>query len=98
MKKFNTVEELKRDSDLQNMSRNGWTKVLLKGKPVYACTTDQQYEDILWGGAHDILTEFNKHFQISEEPSLELCSDIRDFILEKLKEQGIELVDVLDEY
>ena len=98
MKKFDTVEELKRDSDLQNMSRNGWTKVLLKGKQVYACTTDQQYEDILWGETYEMLKKFNKHFQIPEGPDTDLCSDVRDFILEKLKEQGIELVDVYDEY
>lgn len=98
MKKFNSVEELQNNPDLQNMNRYGWTKVLLKGKPVYACKTAQQYDDILWGGTYEMLKEFNKHFQISEEPSLELCSDIRDFILEKLKEQGVELVDVLDEY
>ena len=76
MKKFDSIEELKNDTVLQDMDRYGWTKVLVKGKPVYACTTDQQYEDILWGGTHEILKKFNEHFQIPEEPSLELCSDI----------------------
>ena len=98
MKNFATLEELKKDSELRDMNRSGWTKVLLKGKPVYACKTAQQYDDILWGGTYEMLKEFNKHFQIPEEPSLELCSDVRDFILERLKEQGIELVDVYDEY
>lgn len=98
MKEFDTLEELKNDPDLQDMDRYSWEKVMLKGKTVYACTTNQQYEDILWGGAYEMLTEFNQHFQISKEPSADLCSDVRDFILERLQEQGIELVDVFDEY
>lgn len=45
-----------------------------------------------------MLTEFNQHFNIPKEPSADLCSDVRDFILERLQEQGVELVDVFDEY
>lgn len=97
-KEFDTLEELKNDPDLQKMGRYSWTKVMLKGKPVYACTTNQQYEDILWGGANEMLTKFNQHFNILEDPSADLCSDVRDFILERLQEQGIELVNVFDEY
>ena len=98
IKNFESLEALKNDSELMDMDSYSWKKVLLKGKPVYVCTTNQQYEDILWGGTYDMLTEFNQHFQIPEEPSVELCSDVRDFILERMQEQGIELVDVFDEY
>ena len=98
MKEFDTLEKLKNNPDLQDMDRYSWEKVMLKGRPVYACTTNQQYEDILWGGAYTMLTEFNQHFHIPEDPSADLCSDVRDFILERLQEQGIELVDVFDEY
>ena len=98
IKNFESLEALKNDSELMDMDSYSWEKVLLKGKPVYACTTNQQYEDILWGGIYDMLTKFNQHFQIPEEPSVELCSDVRDFILERMQEQGIELVDVFDEY
>ena len=45
-----------------------------------------------------MLTEFNQHFRIPEEPSVDLCSDVRDFIIERMQEQGIEFVDVFDEY
>lgn len=98
MKDFSTLEELKNDPDLHAMGRYCWEKVLLQGKPVYACTTDEQYENILWGGVYELLTEFNQHFSIPKEPSGELCSEVRDLILERLEEQGIELVDVFDEY
>ena len=98
IKKFENIEALKNDPELMDMDRYSWKKVMLKGKPVYACTTNQQYEDILWGGTYNMLTEFNQYFKISKEPSADLCSDVRDFILDRLQEQGIKLVDVFDEY
>lgn len=98
IKNFESLEALKNDSELMGMERYSWKKVLLKGKPVYACTTNQQYEDILFGGTYDMLTEFNQHFQIPEEPSVDLCSDVCNFILERMQEQGIEFVDVFNEY
>ena len=98
VKEFDSLEELKNNQDLHAMGRYCWEKVMLKGKPVYACTTNQQYEDILWGGTYEMLTEFNQHFDIPDAPSGELCSEVRDLILERLQEQGIELVDVYDEY
>lgn len=98
MKHFDTVDELKSDRELRDMDKYEFEKVMLNGKPVYACTTNQQYEDIIWGGAYETLENLYTHFGISEEPSNDMCSDIRDFILEKLKEKGIEMVDIYDEY
>ena len=98
MKHFDTVDELKSDRELRDMDKYEFEKVILNGKPVYACTTNQQYEDIIWGGAYETLENLYTHFGISEEPSNDMCSDIRDFILEKLKEKGIEMVDIYDEY
>lgn len=45
-----------------------------------------------------MLQNLYTHFCIEKEPSADLCSDVRDFILERLQEQGIKLVDVFDEY
>lgn len=98
MKHFDTVDELKSDRELRDMDKYEFEKVMLNGKPVYACTTNQQYEDIICGGAYETLENLYTHFGISEEPSNDMCSDIRDFILEKLKEKGIEMVDIYDEY
>lgn len=98
MKHFDTLDELKSDRELRDMDKYEFEKVMLNGKPVYACTTNQQYEDIICGGAYETLENLYTHFGILEEPSNDMCSDIRDFILEKLKEKGIEMVDIYDEY
>lgn len=98
IKNFENLEALKNDPELMDMDRYSWKKVMLNGEPVYACTTNQQYEDILWGGTCDMLQDLYTHFGIEKEPSADLCSDVRDFILERLQEQGFKLVDVFDEY
>ena len=99
MKKFNTEQEIKKDPELQKMCRYCWEKVELAGKEVFACTTNQQYEDILWGGALDMLNQLCEHFRIEDEVDTnDLASDVRDYILARLEEQGIKFVDVFDEY
>ena len=97
MKEFKSIEELKNDESLKNMGRYCWEKVKLEGKEVFACTTNQQYEDIIWGGIYEMLNDLFKYYEVKNEPS-DLSSDIRDFVLEKLEEEGIEFVDVYDEY
>lgn len=99
MKKFNNVEELQNDPELQKMCRYCWEKVELEGKEVFACTTNQQYEDILWGGAFEMLNQLCEHFRIEDEiDTSDFASIVRDFVLDTLEERGIILVDVFDEY
>ena len=99
MKKFNNVEELQNDKELQSMGRYCWKKVELEGKEVFACTTNQQYGDILWGGAFEMLNQLCEHFRIKDEVNTsDFASTIRDFVLDTLEERGIRFVDVFDEY
>ena len=99
MKEFNSVEELRNDEDLQSLGRYSWQKVKLNGKEVFACSTDQQYEDIICSGVYEMLCNLFEHFRLFENhDTTELTTDIRDFVLGKLKEDGIEFVDVYEEY
>ena len=105
MLEFNTVEELKNCKELMTLGRYQNQKVKLAGKEVYACTTNQQYEDIIWGGIRETLEKLNKQFgndlfKDEDEDDITYASSlIRDAALEKLKEEfGIEFVDVFDEY
>ena len=99
MKEFKTLEEMQNDEELQSMGRYQWQKVKLNGEEVFACSTNQQYEDIIWGGIYDMLDNLFEHFEIKREFSAsDYASDIRDKVLEMLEENGIKLVDVCDEY
>lgn len=100
MKEFNTLAELKADKELQNMGRYSSERVMLNGKEVIACRTNQGYEDILWGGAYELLEELNRKYPFNVDiDTCDLASQTRDFILNALYEQyGIEFVDVFDEY
>lgn len=102
MKEFKTIEELQANEELQKMGRYCWEKVKLENREVFACTTDQQYEDIIWGGINETLEQLFKHFHISPEDNQDYLTDlssvVRDFVLERLEENGIEFVDVYDEY
>lgn len=98
MLEFKTREELQNCEELQNMYRYEWQTVKLNEKEVIACTTNQQYEDIIWGGLYDIFEELNKYYEL-EISSSDFASTIRDEILERFeKSEGIEFVDVFDEY
>lgn len=98
MLEFKTKEELQNCKELQNMGRYEWQTVKLNGKEVIACTTNQQYEDIIWGGAQQILTELSDYYE-KDLYTGDLATDIRDFILARLEsEYGLEFVDVFDEY
>ena len=98
LKEFETLEDLQSDEELQEMGRYEWQKVKLNGEEVFACSTNQQYEDILWGKTYEMLDELYKHFEINESPNGDLCSEVRDLILERLEKDGIKFVDVFDEY
>lgn len=97
---YSSIEELRADEELQNMSRYAYKKVLLEGKPVFACTTNQQYEDILWGGINDTLVKFEEHFGMRGNilDVDDLTSEIRDFILDKYERREVKLVDVFTQY
>ena len=100
MKEFKTVEEMRNDEELQSMCRSEWQKVKINGKEMFACTTDQQYEDIICSGIYNMLCELFEHFESSTEDLFVsgLVFDMRDLILGNLKENGIEFVDVYEEY
>ena len=98
MLKFNDIEELQDCKELQNMGRYQYKIVKLNGKEVFACTTNQQYEDIIWGGAQKILEELDIHYG-TNLTSGDLACQIRDYILSCLEDgYGIRFVDVFDEY
>ena len=95
---FNTEEELKACKELQNMGRYEHQNVMLDGKEVIACTTNQQYEDIIWGAVYDMLEELEKEYEFSTDKS-DIAAETRDFVLDKLKKYSkVEFVDVFDEY
>lgn len=98
MLEFNNVEELQNCKELQNMGRYNYEYVKLNGKEVIACTTNQQYEDIIWGGVQDILEQIDSYYG-TDVASSDIASQTRDFILERLNDMcGIEFVDVFNEY
>ena len=104
MKEFNNIEELRENKELQSMGRYQWQKVKVKDEEVFACTTDQQYEDIIWGNTYDMLEQLFKHFNIdidNEDKDFlltDISSHVRDLVLEELEEEGIKFVDVFEEY
>lgn len=98
MLEFKTKEELQNCKELQSMGRYEWQTVKLNGKEVIACTTNQLYEDTIWGGAQQILTELSSYYK-KDLYTGDLATDIRDFILARLEsEYGLKFVDVFDEY
>ena len=98
MKNFNTVEQLREDPKLKTMSRYQWEKVLLDGKEVYACTTNQQYEDILYGGFEQVVKELFEHFQIQDAYPGDYATILREYLLRELEKDGYTFVDVYEEY
>ena len=98
MKEFKTLEELKSNRDLHKLCKTEWQKVKVNGKEVIACGTNLAYEDIIWGGAYDIISEINKEFRLNLD-TCEIASVIRDKILELMfLDYGIEFVDIYEEY
>ena len=111
MKKFNTVEELRNDPEMKSMRRYEYKEVKIKDekykdKTVIACTTNQQYEDIIWSGVYDILEKLINRYNLKDKydegeliDPCDLSSEVRDFILDKLSDEYcIDFVDVYDEY
>lgn len=99
MKEFMTIKQMQNDEELQSMGRYQWQKVKVNGEEVFACSTNQQYEDIIWGGVHEMLSELFKHFELEGKfDASDYASDIRDNILEMLEDEGIKFVDVCEEY
>lgn len=99
MKEFMTIKQMQNDEDLQSMGRYQWQKVKVNGEEVFACSTNQQYEDILWGGAYEMLDKLFEHFELKGKFDVsDYASIIRDNILEMLEDEGIRFVDVCDEY
>ena len=100
MLEFDNIKDLQNNKDLQKMGRYSWDKVKLNGKEVFACTTNQQYEDIIFGETYEMLKHLFEHFNINTEQQdiADYTTSIRDFVLDLLRENGIEFVDVFDEY
>ena len=98
LKEFETLKDLQSNEELQKMGRYEWQRVKLNREEVFACTTNQQYEDILWGKTYEMLGDLYEHFEIDKIPDEDLCSEVRDLILERLEKDGIKFVDVFDEY
>lgn len=98
MLKFKTKKELQNCEELQNMCRYEWQIVKLNGEDVIACTTNQQYEDIVWGGINEMLEELMNYYE-REDDITDITSEIRDYVYNKLEEVlRIKFVDVFDEY
>ena len=98
MLEFNDVEELRDCKELQNMARYQYKVVKLEGKEAIVCPTNQQYEDIIWGGIQNILEEIDDVYKTNVS-SGDLAALTRDFILNSLEDgYGVRFVDVFDEY
>lgn len=80
------------------MCRYEWKKVKLNGKEVFACTTNQQYEDIIWGSLNEMFNELFDRYELTDECAADWASSIRDVILDTLSDNGIIFEDVFDEY
>lgn len=98
MLNFNSIEEIQNDERFKLMNRNDYEKVKLNGKEVIVCSTNQIYEDIIWGRIYEMLEELDDKFDLGIEIS-DLSSNIRDDVLDKLYQyERVEFVDVYDEY
>lgn len=99
MLEFETIEDLRDSKELRDMGRYEHQKVLLDGEEVIACTTDQQYDDLIWGGVYEIIEKLKSEYDLEDVEECDIASETRDFILEKLSQDyKIEFVDVYDEY
>ena len=98
MLEFNNIEELWDCEELQNLDRYQYKVVKLEGKEVIVCPTNQQYEDIIWGGIQNILEEIDDIYK-TDVASGDLAALARDFILNGLEDgYGVKFVDMYDEY
>ena len=98
MLKFDSIDELRDNKKLQSMCRYEHKNVILNGKEVIACTTDQQYEDIIWGHMYDMFDELSKKYNVDFDKEY-ASSYLRDYVLEYLEDNcGLRFVDVYDEY
>ena len=98
MREYNSIEELKADKELQTMSRYAHVKARINGKEVIVCRTNQQYEDIIWGGVYDVMEKLNEKYGLTVD-TCNYASEIRDIILGKLSDEyDVHFVDIFDEY
>ena len=97
MLEFKTKDELQNCEKLQNMGRYCWKRVILNKEEVIVCTTDQQYEDIIWGDAYEMLETLFDYYNINLD-IVEFATATRDFVLDILEQNGVRFVDVFDEY
>ena len=101
MLSFNSIDELQDCDELRSMGRYQHCEVMLEGRKVIACTTNQQYEDIIWGALNEMFEELASEYDNDKLQNFacDLSSEVRDIVLEKLEKTcGIEFVDVFNEY
>lgn len=97
MREFKTIEEVKNCVELRKAGRYHWERVKVNGEEMIACTTDQQYEDIIWSGIYEMLEQLSDKYDLVID-SMNMASEVRDIVLEKLEEEHVKFVDVFDEY
>ncbi len=99
MLEFKTIEDLRNSKELRDMGEYQHQEVWLDGKEVIACTTNQQYDDIIWVGIYEIIEKLKSEYDLENVEECDIASETRDFILEKLSEDyKIEFVNIYDEY
>lgn len=104
MKKFKTIEEMRQDPDMLNLTYGQYMKVLIDGKEYIVTSSNGTYDDIIEDYLYKALEKFNKEFDINELPvpkeyslkdaMFETCVALREKLLEEYAEAGIEFINV----
>lgn len=107
MKKFKTIEEMRKDQDLMNLVYGEYVRVLIGGKEYIVSAIDGTYNDIIEDFFYKALESINKEFEINELPvpkryslkdaMFETCVALRDKMLEEYAEAGINFINVREE-
>lgn len=107
MKKFKTIEEMRQDPDMLNLTYGQYTKVLIDGKEYIVTSSNGTYDDIIEDYLYKALEKFNKEFDINELPApkefsledamFETCVASREKLLEEYTEAGINFINVREE-
>jgi len=100
LREYSSVEEMRKDEELQNMGRYCHTKAKIAGKEVIVCTTNQQYDDLIWGTMYDLLISLNNEYDLKiGRLTNDIASELRDRVIEHLEDNfNVIFVDVFEEY
>lgn len=95
-KHFSSVDELKKDTAMQAMSRYAYRKAIVGNKEMIVVPTMQQIEDPIYNAAAELCEAIFDTYDLERNDGV--IEDIRDAIYQKLEENGICFLPLFEEY